>query len=448
MPTSNIDQKKIKANNKIVKNDGSLEKRSNGTYELSRSYIPKIYRYLERYSSLFSAFLDSGKIIFDEKISTAQVEFDIKEGYYLSFKFNPQFWMSISDLDRVFVISHEMLHIILEHIKRIKNDNILYNSGFNISMDLIVNQYLVKYFGFNRKNLCKFLQKACWIDTVFSGEKASLIEKDKNFEYYYNKIPKGKKIYVKLINNHQGLKSIPNDISEDILKNLPEDIKEELKELKELIEKNNEAGNLSSSLEKIINIPSCKPKKKWETVINRWVKKRKVEDYFTHEQWLYQNPRNEFIRNENLYLSTEKDHEDIYLEQDKINIWFFQDTSGSCASYAKRFFKSAMSIPHGPNDKFNVNLFCFDIKVHSVSFDQKKLKGFGGTSFSVIEEYIQNEIRKNNINYPDSVWIITDGLGNEVHPEYPERWHWFLIDQGSKRYIPQQSKIYNLSDFE
>jgi len=43
--------------------------------------------------------------------------------------------------------------------------------------------------------------------------------------------------------------------------------------------------------------------------------------------------------------------------------------------------------------------------------------------------------------------LITDGYGNYVHPEKPERWYWFL-SHNYKAYIPAKSKTFMLSDYE
>ncbi len=145
-----------------------------------------------------------------------------------------------------------------------------------------------------------------------------------------------------------------------------------------------------------------------------------------------------------MFLPSEMEVEDIDKEKNKIEVWFFQDTSGSCSGFAKRFFKAAESLP---KDRFNVRMHCFDTRVYETSLEERKLYGFGGTSFTCIENYIQRRIAKENLQYPKAVFIITDGYGNDVHPEHPEVWHWFL-SSGYKSHIPKQSKTYLLRNFE
>jgi hypothetical protein len=57
-------------------------------------------------------------------------------------------------------------------------------------------------------------------------------------------------------------------------------------------------------------------------------------------------------------------------------------------------------------------------------------------------------MRNENSAYPKAVFIISDGQGSFVTPEFPDRWHWFLTDRGSQRFISDESKVYKLRDFE
>jgi hypothetical protein len=57
---------------------------------------------------------------------------------------------------------------------------------------------------------------------------------------------------------------------------------------------------------------------------------------------------------------------------------------------------------------------------------------------------MQNE----NVKYPNAVWILTDGYGNQVKPLHPEKWHWFLTEGGVKNYIDEKSNVFSLKDFE
>jgi len=45
------------------------------------------------------------------------------------------------------------------------------------------------------------------------------------------------------------------------------------------------------------------------------------------------------------------------------------------------------------------------------------------------------------------VFIFTDGYGDNVSPEKPERWHWFLDDHSSEHCIPKKSLTFKLNEF-
>jgi len=121
------------------------------------------------------------------------------------------------------------------------------------------------------------------------------------------------------------------------------------------------------------------------------------------------------------------------------------DVSGSCAGLADRFWKAAMSLPE---DRFGTKLFCFNTEVFEVDMEKPRLKKGGGTYFSILENYIQDRMKEDTkMEYPDAVFVITDGYGDVIEPQEPTRWYWFL----SRLYqdcIPIESNIFMLEDFE
>ena len=137
--------------------------------------------------------------------------------------------------------------------------------------------------------------------------------------------------------------------------------------------------------------------------------------------------------------------EEDAFEKDRLPLFFFMDTSGSCFGYKDRFFKAAMSLP---KDKFDIRLFCFDTAVQETTLESKKIYGGGGTNFGIIERHIQEVIKKDCIDYPCAVFLITDGEGTVVYPQHPDKWYWFLTPHNSTRYIPEKSKTVLLKDYE
>lgn len=403
-----------------------------------------ISRALEKHYVLFSKLWSMGKPQEDLNIQTACITFD-KVGGQIGFKINPNFWKSLTNVQKEFVISHEYLHVILYHGLRTinlksKEEHML----ANIAMDIVVNHLLVNRFSFYRSEIDPE-SKYCWIDTVFKNSKDVL--DNKSFEYYFLLLKENKDdLDSMLVDDHSDLESFASQEFSDVLsENLS---KEDIESIKDIVSKEMEslkesdcknAGVNPGNLFKQILVGYVKKKSKWETVIKRWANAQiKDKDI---EQWSKPNRRLAMMSSNFLLPS---DAETDYYEKEKINVWFFQDTSGSCIHLAERFFKAAKSLPE---DKFNIRLFCFDTQIYETSLASGKLYGFGGTAFHIIENYIQSEIRKTNCKYPKAVFVITDGYGTIVNPAKPERWYWFL-STSHKNCIPEKCNTFSLSNFE
>lgn len=160
---------------------------------------------------------------------------------------------------------------------------------------------------------------------------------------------------------------------------------------------------------------------------------------------------------DSLFLPSDMDVDNWNFEKAKLKVHFYLDTSGSCWHLKDRFFSIASSLP---KHRFEVQLFCFDTVVVPTDLEGRKIHGGGGTSFVVLEQYIQHLIAKSKIEggkkvaYPDAVWVLTDGYGDQVKVEKPENWYWFIDspDKNSfksvcKIYIPEKCNKFHLKDF-
>jgi predicted metal-dependent peptidase len=402
---------------------------------ISTEEFNEISRELERHHGLFYQFWSLGRPVFVDDIPTAAVQFDCA-GDCVLFMFNPEYWNKLCNYERCFVIAHECLHVSLNHGVRTIG---IVDGPVNECLDVVVNELLVDKFGFDRSKLSDG-EDYCWVDTVFPKEKD--MPKDKSFEYYYSKANNPNvKINSSLVDVHSYLSAEEWD---QIVEKINEELSDEEKAgLKDIIEKghfsNNRSGQSGTGLWTFVSENSAKKKKKWETVIKKWSRKFLSSSLRDVEQWGRLNRRFNTLAAE-LFIPSEM--EDEFADEKKIEVWFFLDSSGSCVSFAQRFYDAAHSLPH---DKFNIKLFSFDTTVYPLEISGKKLRGGWGTSFTVIEKYIQSE--SDDGGYPEAVFIITDGYGNSVHPEKPERWHWFLTSQ-YKQCIPPECHIFNLLDFE
>lgn len=433
----------------------------------------EISQSLDKYHAIFYQIWEMGYPRLSFEVPTAAVVFD-KKGKNIEFLFNPIFWKNSDRYSKEFVICHECLHVLLNHGIRIKD---LKNNKTNLlvannCLDVVINHMLVDRFGFDRKSI-QNQEKYCWIDTVFADDHKK-VEKNRAFEYYYGLLKN------KILDNlRDGKLQIKNDdgsisdidaetvdahdfldsIEDENLKNkVAEEINKKINELdkKDLVEKigrtgegamhlndkkSGSAGEKSAGILHRIVTPKKVKKKRWESVIKKWSMRYKTDDH-SIEQWVKQNRRTELLDNDLLLPS---DHDEEYNKNDRIQVFFFLDTSGSCIGLKDRFFKAAESLP---DDKFIIKLFCFDTKVFDLDINQKQVYGGGGTQFQILETRIQQEMKKIGCKYPEAVFVISDGYSTDtLRTMHPKKWYWFLTTN-YKHCIPRDSNIYNLNNFE
>ena len=126
---------------------------------------------LEPHHAVFYKVWQMGKPVFDESIDTAAVQFD-QEGKFVLFRFNPNFWSKLNLYNKLFVICHEALHIVLNHGIRTKDAG-MNAQAVNVALDVVVNHTLIRNFGFD----CSMIDNAdhfCWVDTVLDRKSTRL----------------------------------------------------------------------------------------------------------------------------------------------------------------------------------------------------------------------------------------------------------------------------------
>lgn len=414
---------------------------------------------LEDHYSVFSSLYSAGRPKFSAELPTAAVYFN-RAGNCIDFKTNPAFWQPLSREQKRFVLSHEALHIFLNHGRRIKDVNSKEAQLANFALDVVVNHTLVDKFRHVRKQVDK-ANKFCWLDTVFKGKPP---KPGQNYEYYMallrqqRKAPQGQdgkqggegesgQKSGKPLNDHEGIKSFgkPEKGDQTGEKQLEDFLKKTLtkEELGDLAEKlgGQLAGTEAGNLRRIMDEMDVKPKRKWETVIRDWALQFREDKEV--DQFILTNRRYAMMSRNKVFLPTEGEIEAS--EKRRIEVWFFIDTSGSCHHLAPRLFSAALSLP---KDRFAVKLFCFDTKVYDVDPVKRELFGFGGTTFSCIETEIQRRLLFGEKSYPKAVWVLTDGDSTDkVAPQFPKCWHWFLTCD-YRDCIPAESTVWRLEDFE
>jgi predicted metal-dependent peptidase len=397
---------------------------------------------ISKYPLFFQTFLDYAAIEESDELPTAGVYFDKYSYEPIVIKVNPKFWDTLNDQSKIFVICHELLHILFKHGIQIGNKDIK-PQIFNKAADIVINHSLIDFYEFDFPTLSEFLRvEGCWIPTCFPTRNDILY--NQNSTYYYEK----------LLENNDGANGFDEHFFLDA-----EDIKDFL-ESTGILEDFVKSGHAQEVYEQITGqsptgdgsfhnlvkkrIPI---KKKWETIIKKWESRVLKEEYTSIECWDRTNRRfASILNNDRVKLPTMVNRMARVQAQDMIDVFFFLDVSGSCFSYKDRFYAAAKSL--NPK-RFNLRLYSFDTSVTLLDINKWSIRGGGGTAFDIIEREIQRVIKAENLKKYPTIFVISDGDGNQVSPQVPERWHWFLTSPSdSRRYIHPKSKVYNLSDFE
>lgn len=437
-------------------------------------------KYLADYHSVFSKFWSMGKPRMSRGIDTCAVSFD-KAGQQVMWSVNPDFWSTLSDSGKAFAIAHECMHVIFSHGLRAnelaeKMDPLTVNAA----MDIAVNSHLEGHYGFRRDEVEPKGVRYIWLDEVLPGEPSG-----KNFEYYADVLnrnnPQSKlqstgsaqrgtgtgtdgsadgsadKGQPQQVDDHSDLSGFSGaDLAEmisramdfgtikDVADMADTDATPDMRKDAASAAKGLRPGSArGSTVLEIASAKWIKPKPKWESVVKKWAR-RAIEEYADAPTWTQQSRRLDPAIMGGCMLPAIGENESE--EKNRIRVSFFLDTSGSCISYAGRFFKAAQTLD--PR-RFDIKLYCFDTRVYQTDLKTGNVYGGGGTSFKIIEKRLQKEISENGSTYPDAVWVLSDGWGDYVYPEKPKRWHWFLTKGGTRDCgIHEHSKVYSLSDFE
>lgn len=409
------------------------------------SQLREIANRLEHHDAVFSQLWQISTCVFDTTIKTAAVGFD-PTGQVVCLYVNPEFWQTLSLAKKDFVICHEMLHVLLEHGRRAKDADKNNPDAPNIAMDLVVNHLLVTRFGFSRAEVDP-MNTLCWVDTIFSKRQAKkLVDVEGTFEYFFNLLPK-----ITLASSGAGLLDDHSRLGDGDLSKAIDHIASKLSEE----EKDNflrkigidapsgdpggGRGDTAGTVTKTLSAKRIPKKKKWEALIKTCMKKM-IADGVEDSWFALASRRHSILANSKIILPAEISGENT--DKNRALVYFFLDTSGSCSHLAERFWKLASSVPL---DVFDLRLRCFDTEVYKVDINKKELYGFGGTSFDILEKHIQQEMQKGK--YPDGVFVVTDGYGNQVDPAKPSRWH-VLLTGNSRQCFPKTVNFHQLSKFE
>lgn len=348
---------------------------------------------------------------------------------HIRFVFNPVFWNKHSLKFKLFVICHEQLHLMLDHINRLA-----FNTGNiqlkNIAADISVNHMLIRNYDFDRDVDIPDWRNFCWVDTVFIDKPN--IPTNETAEYYYAQlISNNISCDQSTIDDHGKFDPITNKAvtqaidtaSSQWVNQPPSNIP--LEYWKEQIQ--------SHIQNKVVQIVDIQPKKQsWKAVYNRIIK-----SIFEQKQidcWYSTDRRYTLLPNDLMLPSVREI--DVY---SKVKVHIYLDTSGSCVEDAKYFLNSSFTFD---KDLFEIKRFGFDVNVYDIpNKPPYKLKGFGGTSFNCIQKHV------NSCTQVDAVFVFTDGDADLITPINPIKWFWMILPNGTKSNIYSKCNIIDLAKY-
>ena len=302
----------------------------------------------------------------------------------LTIKFNPDFFDSLTKDERLFVYLHEILHIIYEHLFRIKNRD---RKTWNYAADYVVN-YALHVAGF-------IVPKGALIDAKYA---------DMTVEEVYNLLvqeglPKETEFSMDDLE--------PSETTPEQVKEIQSSVQRILIDAATQTALQNEYDNIPKDIQRLLS-SLTKPKLNWRVVLKRLTYSLSNSDI----NWARPNRR--YLP---MYLPTKK-------SPHVGNIDFAIDTSGSVTEKMFNSFCSEIHAALKTVKPKNINVIQFNTKIKSVTtvktvkdFMYLKFTDNDGTSVQPVFDYF-------NTSKSKALIIITDGYfyNPNVDPKRPVIW--------------------------
>lgn len=429
---------------------------------LSKTEVSDIMDVVWKFQNIFKTLVENSFVTIREGRGTAYVTFN-KEGGCTEFVVFKEFWDKLNQVEKAFVLAHEVLHIYLGHGKRWNVVPGYSHKERNHAADLAINEALYSIYHFNEADT-PYLNSIGIVRMDFFVEKYKIehlraaIEENNTFEANLLKIPKDENKSEEpdenpeegQLDDHspfQEVSEFEQDAIMEEAKRIAEDAGMPVPEESDTLPRMGQTAGAGAGCFRTLDMEAVK-KKKWESIVIKVTKKLYKECEKEEEDWLPHRRKDDFFKISGVLLPTDKDLDAKRVVKDKKEIFFFIDTSGSCSDYTERFMKAYLSIP---TDVFEVRAFSFDGIVESIFSTGKggyRVHGGGGTNFGAVDKMVNHIVDTEEIEYPSAIFVLTDGYGTPLSPRMPNRWHWMLTANGTKQYIPQESHSYELKNFE
>ena len=317
--------------------------------------------------------------------------------------FNTQFFNAMSNKEIEFVIAHEILHCVFDHLGRRDDRN---HQIYNIAADYIVNNLLVRDRIGDKPKLVD-----CFQDFKYEGWTSEEVYDDifeeakKNGEEFLKQLGE-------MLDEHIDWEGEGGEGSNDgggadgkESKTRPTYSKEELKKIKDEIKENmisaaqtSGAGNVPGEIARMIK-ELTEPKMNWREILRQQIQSTIRNDY------TFSRPSRKGQMTGAILPGMNFD--------ETIDICIALDMSGSIGDDQARDFLSEIKGIMDEYKDYNIKLWCFDTKVYNeqdFSADggddlmDYEIMGGGGTDFMVNWEYMKyNDIQ------PKKFIMFTDG---------------------------------------
>jgi predicted metal-dependent peptidase len=326
-----------------------------------------------------------------------------------TFYYNARFIMLLKPKEVEFLVAHEVLHVVYDHIGRLNDRD---PTVFNIANDYAVNADL------KRHKVGEFIKTVpCLYEVKYDGMASEAIYDDLMKNVQYIDIDN---LVDQMIDDHmegEGEGDQDNDGQEGKGKNkrptLSEAEHEEIrKEVKQAIlnaAQSAEAGSVPAGVQRLIKemTESVMP---WRDLIQTNITSAIKTDF----SWMRPSRRGW--------------HTDAVMPGmtpgDEIDVTVFIDMSGSISTEQGKAFISEVAGMMSAFDGYKVNVACFDTEVYNYqtftsenldSIENYELMGGGGTDFDSIFKYLKNENKS-----PNRLIVFTDGYpyGSWGDPDY------------------------------
>ena len=357
-------------------------------------------------NGFFGLLLMHMRFALDESVGTAATD---GERIY----FAPAFLDEISDPELVFILMHEIMHVVLRHTSRTgSRDHLL----FNVACDIVVNSNIMDAAGGDIKSIT-LAKYGPSMHTAPDGKDGSLYTAEEVYDLLLSTAAwkqaqgSGGVISQHAASGSDGT-SLGSGFSDDHSKwgtaqdkHVDELWKQRIREAYEaassrIIGTGKGIGNLPAGVDRMLR-ELMDPKTDWRILLNDFVQEEVVDYSFSP-------PDRRF--SESPFFLPDYNETDITVK----NILFWIDTSGSMTDQE---ITEAYSEIKGAIDQFGGRLegwlgFFDAAVVPPVPFTDEnefsviKPKGGGGTSFDVVFDYVQEEMADMEIA---SIIILTDG---------------------------------------